>query len=206
MRFLLISVFLLSLTSCKLLTTNGFAEEPVVTHVYKNLYFSDINLDYVYKSNIEVYGRHFGGIIVIKKIDADHHRVVFTTEFGSKIFDFEFAKGAFKVNFILEDLNKKIVVNTLKKDFKLLLQESNSVKKKYENSQYTVYQSQHKKRYNFYFVNRESNSLEKLINTSKTKEKVIVTYKSAQKILADKILIDHQNIKLKIDLRYLESN
>ena len=201
MRFLLISIFLLSLTSCKLLTTNGLTATPVSSPNYTNLYFSDTNIDYVYKSKIEVYGKHFGGIIVIKKINLAHHRVVFTTEFGSKIFDFEFNKETFKVNFILEDLNKKILVNTLKNDFKLLLQENNSIEKKYMNAKYTVYQSQNKRRYNFYFINNENNKLEKLVNTSKTQEKVIVRYDSTQKNRANKILIKHQNIKLKIDLK-----
>lgn len=199
-------IIFISLTSCALKTTKGLMSAPIVNSQYQNLYFSDTNTDYVYKSKIDVYGNYFGGILIIKKINKLHHRVVLTTEFGSKIFDFEFQSDNFKVNTILEELDRKIIVNTLKKDFQLLLREQVSVTKEYKNAAYSIYQSQHKKRLNFYFINNKTADLEKLINTSKTKEKVIVTFKNIDKKIAKKILIAHKNIKLKIELNYLDNN
>jgi len=205
MRFLQISVLLLSLTSCTLKTTKGLVNARVVNNEYKNLYFSDISTDYVYKSKIDIYGNYFGGILIIKKIDNSHHRVVFTTEFGSKIFDFEFQNDTFKVNSILEELDRKIIVNTLKKDFQLLLREHIIVTKQYKNSSFDVYQSANKKRLNFYFINKETKTLDKLVNASKTKEKVIVAYKNIDTELAKNIVIEHNNLQLKIELNYLDN-
>ncbi|MCF6346969.1 MAG: hypothetical protein L3J20_01550 [Flavobacteriaceae bacterium] len=197
---------LLSLTSCTLVTTKNLVRAPIVKAEYQNLYFSNTNTDYVYKSKIDVYGNYFGGILIIKKIDKSHHRVVLTTEFGSKVFDFEFQNDNFKVNSILEELNRKMIVNTLKKDFQLLLNEQISVTKEYKNADYTIYQSQNKKRFNFYFINNKTADLEKLINTSKTKEKVIIIFNNIDGKLAKKILIAHKSIKLKITLNYLDNN
>jgi len=206
MRFLRISFLLFCLTSCTLSTTKGLVNIPVVNAEYQNLYFSDTSTDYVYKSKIDVYGNYFGGILIIKKINESHHRVVLTTEFGSKIFDFEFQNDNFKVNSILDKLNKKIITNTLKKDFQLLLDEHIVITKEYKNAAYKIYQSQNKKRLNFYFINNKTADLEKLINTSKTKEKVIITFNNIDKKLARKILITHKNIQLKIELNYLDNN
>src|SRR5690606_33245610 len=83
----------------------------------KNPYFSDASKDYIYKASIDVYGKNFGGLLIIKKIANNQHRVAFTTEMGSKLFDFTFTEDDFKVNFILDELNKKILINILKKDF-----------------------------------------------------------------------------------------
>jgi len=205
MRFLQISILLLSLTSCTLKTTKGLVNARVVNNEYQNLYFSNISTDYVYKSKIDIYGNYFGGILIIKKIGNFHHRVVFATEFGSKIFDFEFQNDTFKVNAILEELDRKIIVNTLKKDFQLLLREHVSVTKQYKNADYDIYQSENRKRLNFYFINKKTETLGKLVNTSKTKEKVIITYKNIETELAKNIEIEHKNLQLKIELNYLDN-
>lgn len=169
---------------------------------FKNTYFADTSKDYVYKANIEVYGHHIGGMLIIKKIKEKHHRVVLSTEIG-KAFDFEFVDGVFKKNYVFEDMDKAIIINTLEKDFKLLLREDNSVLKQYADAEYDVYQSQQEKRYNFYFTNKETKELRKIVNTSKSKEKVEVLFVEVQGNLAEKVQLDHKSIKLKIDLKYI---
>jgi len=206
MKFLQISILLLSLTSCTLATTKNLVSSPVVNTHFDNPYFSDSNQDYVYKGKIDVYGNYFGGIFIVKKIGRLHHRIVLTTELGNKIFDFELQNDSYKVNYILEELDRKIIINTLKRDFQLLVKEHTIVKKKYKNDPYIIYQSQHKKQLNFYFINKDTGKLEKLVNTSKRKEKTIVNFESINKKLAQRIVIEHKNIKLKIELKYLDNN
>lgn len=82
-----------------------------------NPYFSDISMDYIYKAKINFGEKSFGGIFVVKKFGPEHHRVVFTTELGNKLFDFSFIKNEFRINFILSEMNKKILISLLKKDF-----------------------------------------------------------------------------------------
>lgn len=86
-RFLVISLSLVfSLTSCSLKTTEGLRpidlnEVAKLNKVVENLYFSNPEIDYVYKAKIKVYNKNFGGILIVKKTGPENHRVVFTTEF-----------------------------------------------------------------------------------------------------------------------------
>lgn len=205
MRFLAISLlyFTIVLTSCSLKTTQGLRQVPSVEKEVGNPYFSNPEIDYVYKAKINVYGRNLGGILIIKKLGPEKHRVVFTTEFGSKLFDFQFEGGSFSRNFVAEELDKKFIVNVLKDDFKLLISERAQVLETYESATENIFKTKSDTRFNFYFVDKESERLEKIVNTSKTKEKVEVNFsfsKDGPADIADTIVIKHNNIKLKIDL------
>jgi hypothetical protein len=215
MRFLLISLLTVLLcTSCALKTTEGLRETALVKEVLVNPYFSQSSVDYVYKAKIDVYGKYFGGILIVKKTAADAHRVVFTTEFGSKIFDFLYEGDTFTKNFVLPDLDKKIIVNTLRDDFKLLISENIPVVKQFVSEDHKVYKSEMLGRYNFYFFDASEENLEKLVHTSKYKEKVTITFEpqegkpedSEEKLIAEKITIKHSNINVKIDLEYLKQS
>lgn len=201
MRFLAISFLsFFVLVSCSLKTTEGLRQVHFSKAEVENPYFSNPEIDYVYKAKIEVYGKNFGGILIIKKTAAASHRVVFTTEFGSKLFDFQFEEDTFTKNFVVADLDKKFIVNILKDDFKMLVNESAMVLEVYESKNQRIYKTQAGERFNFYFLEDKSEMLEKIVNTSKTKEKVEIDFTSFDGKTADTIAIKHNNIKLKIDL------
>ncbi|MET2985337.1 hypothetical protein [Aureibaculum conchae] len=202
MRFFLTSFFAVTLfISCTLSTTKGLVETDVTISTFKNPYFSDTTRDYVYKANFEVYGYEFSGILIIKKLAVQHHKVVFTTEFGTKMLDMELNNDNFTIHFIADDLNRKLLINTLQKDFKILLKENVVITKAYQNDRFNIFKTSNDKRFNYYFINKETNNLEKSVNTSKTKEKVIFNFKSDDGKLARKVLIEHENMKLKIGLK-----
>jgi hypothetical protein len=70
---------------------------------------------------MDIYKNHVSGILIIKKISETTHRVVLTSDFGNKLIDFEISEDDFKLNYVLPDLDKKIVINFLKNDFQQLL-------------------------------------------------------------------------------------
>lgn len=204
--FLIINLFLLVLfNSCVVKTVKDFDKIDISESVYKTPYFSNKSIDYVYKSSISVYGRDFGGIFIAKKINDTTHRIVFTTEFGNKLFDFEISGNDFKVNFILEELDRKIIVNMLKRDFMLLLRNEFKVEGQFENAAFTVLKSKDENRFNYLFVSKNNLKLEKLVHSTKSKEKISIEYLSENNTLADRIIIDHKNIKLRIELNYLKT-
>lgn len=204
--FLITSFFLLILlNSCAVKTVKDFNKTEVSSPTFKSTFFSDKKTDYVYKSSISVYGRDFGGIFIVKKTNDTTHRIVFTTEFGNKLFDFEIIGNEFKVNFILEELDRKIIVNMLKRDFMLLLKSEFQIDEQFENADFTVYESKENNRFNFLFVSKKSLRLEKLVHSTKSKEKISIEYLSENNTLADRIIIDHKNIKLRIELNYLRN-
>lgn len=200
-RYLAISFLAIAaLASCSLKTTEGLRQVHFNKEVVGNPYFSNPETDYVYKAKIEVYKKNFGGILILKKMGPQNHRIVFTTEFGSKLFDFQFEGDTFTKHFVVDDLDKKFIVNILKADFGLLIKETAEVLAVYESNDHRIYKTASGDRFNFYFLEDETGQLEKIVNTTKTKEKVEIDFTSSDKKIANNISIKHKNIKLTIDL------
>ena len=178
---------------------NGFTVREVRN--IENLYFSDTSKDYVYKANIEAFGNSFGGIFIIKKLGDDHHRIAFTTELGNKIFDFSFQGEDFKVNHILKDMDKKILINVLKNDFQVLVAQNPFIEKSFQKDDDFIQQaSLHHKTY-YYFLTEEK--LKKVVRVGNGKEKVVFLFSEINDNIAQQIRISHQNFKLNIALKAL---
>jgi len=204
-QFLLINCFLaIVLVSCGSVTKN-YTPKKLDKTSYEVPYFSDSKTDYVYKTNITVYGNEISGIFIAKKINDTVHRIVFTTEFGNKLLDFEISDNSFKVNSIVSELDRKILINTLKEDFRLLLKKEYLIQEQFENDSDNIYKSKDGKRDNYLFISKKDHRLEKVVHSSQTKEKFTLTFTSENNIFAEKIQIIHQNIKLKIELNYFKS-
>lgn len=198
MRYLIISLCLFWVGCASYSKKQGLKEITTSQEVLSNSYFSDHEKDYVYKANIDVYDTSFSGLLIIKKIDCNNHRIAFTTEMGNKLFDFSFTEDAFKINYILDELNKKILVNVLKKDFKVLITENLNVLNTFKESENTVFETEITNHRHFAFKN---DNLYKIVRVGGTKEKVIFMYSEISNNIADQIEITHNNIKLKIILK-----
>jgi phosphoribosylformylglycinamidine (FGAM) synthase PurS component len=204
--FLLINFFLvLVLSSCASNVVKGYTPVPLEKKTVEIPYFSNSKMDYVYKANISVYGNELTGIFIAKKINETTHRVVFTTEFGNKLLDFEISENDFKVNSIAEELNRKILINTLKEDFRLLLRKNYLIETQFENATDKVYQSREGNKYNYLFVSKANEKQYKIVHSSRTKEKISISFDSENNIFAERVIIQHKNIKLKIELNYLQA-
>lgn len=204
-QFLLINCFLaVVLISCGSVTKN-YTSKKLDKTSYTVPYFSDSKTDYVYKTNISVYGNELSGIFIAKKINDTTHRIVFTTEFGNKLMDFEISETDFKVNSIVSELDRKILINTLREDFRVLLKKEYQIQEQFENESDDIYKSADAKRDNYIFISKKDQKLEKIVHSSKTKEKFTLLFSSENNIFAEKIQIIHQNIKLKIVLQQLKS-
>ncbi len=74
-----------------------------------------------YKTNIDVLKNHLSGLLIIKKTDSLTTRIVFVTELGMKLFDFE-AKGRhIEAVYVFDPLNKPLMIDALKRNFNNLL-------------------------------------------------------------------------------------
>ncbi len=203
MRFLVISIISVLFFSCKPLQIDGELSKEKHNDFITMSYFSDPNIDYVYKAQIEVYGNPISGIFIAKRINETTHRIVFTTEFGNKLLDFEISDNNFKVNHIVDDLNKKIIVNTLKDDFQLLLRSNYKVVQVFENQSALIYASKIAKNHYFLYEEKGNNLVHKLVKASNYKEKVVVEFVLKSSTFAEKINISHKNIKLNITLNQI---
>lgn len=167
---------------------------------YVNPYFSDKDSDYIYKANMDIYGRKSGGIVVIKKIDNIFHRVVFATDFGNKLLDFEVSADEFKVNFVVDGFNNKRILKVLETDFRLLLQSVYPINTTLVKSGQLIYDSRQSKGNVYLFENKGSNFLSKIIFAKKSKEMITFEFQNKKDTFAEEINITHHNIPLEIKL------
>lgn len=201
-RSLIISSFFFLFLSCKSYQVKDAIELDNSKAIIQNQYFSDQELDYVYKAHIDIYGKKLGGLFIAKRINDSVHRMVLTTDFGNKLLDFEVSENSYKKNFVIDNLDKKIIINTLVADFRTLLQVDNDVLKTFKNNNEIVYQT---KNDHYYYVDEGTNKLNKIIKTNKRKEKVLFTFQSKKATFAENIKIQHYNIKLKIEFNHIKN-
>jgi len=205
MRFLIISCICFLLISCSLKTTKGLLEQKPDKKEVINEYFANHDIDYVYKAKLQIFDNNYGGILIIKKIEPDHYRIVFTTEFGNKIFDLDLDKGNLQVKYIVEQLNKNKLIKTLHSDFQLLVQQNNLVEKEFISITDFIYKSKIINKDSYYFYFRSNNQLNKIISSSKTSEKLTIEFNDIDDKIARRISMVHHNFNMKIDLTYINN-
>lgn len=199
--FLIISFFFLM--SCGVNPVKDLSRSDVISKNIANPYFSNPKTDYVYRARITVYGNELGGIFIAKKISDTIHRLVLTTDFGNKLIDVEIGKKSFKVNAIVDELDRKILINTLREDFSLLLQEEFAISAQFKDGDQDIYESVSGKSI-YYLYKDPKHRLFRLSKGSKRKRKITIHYKPENDIFAQNIIIQHDNIKLKIELNALK--
>lgn len=74
-----------------------------------------------YKTSIDVLKNHLTGLLVVKKTDSLTTRIVFVTELGMKMFDFEARNQTIEAIYVFDPLNKPVLVDALKRNFNNLL-------------------------------------------------------------------------------------
>jgi hypothetical protein len=198
--FLIISICVITLSCGSYPKKNGFHLTESAGNMVVNPYFANTHHDYIYKASIDAFDHHFGGIFIVKKTGSQQHRIVFTTEMGNKLLDLSFDKDDFKVNYILEELNRKIIINILKNDFKALITESLPLKSTYIFDNETVNQAFIKNKVYYYYQNPE---IYKISRVKHGKENVRFLFTEINDGIAQQIDIVHLNIKLRMSLKSL---
>ncbi|KQT24739.1 hypothetical protein ASG22_12200 [Chryseobacterium sp. Leaf405] len=193
------SLIFLLFVSCK---TYRLTDAKLVSNSEKtveNLYFSS-DEDYVYKCQMDIYSNHVSGILIVKKLNESTHRVVMTSDFGNKLIDFEISDNNFKLNYVLPDLDKKMVINFLKNDFQELLKRKYPVSKSFENENSNIYLSKIDKKTYYLFFDKENGLLKQIVYTKNNKEKIDFTFDAKKHIFADSLNLQHKDFKINIKL------
>ena len=177
----------------------GLSQLGQVQASLDNPYFSDLEKDYVYKARIDAFGRSFGGLFIIKKMGQGHHRLAFTTEMGSKIFDFVLQGDRFTVNHILGPLDRKVLLGILEKDFKVLLAEKPVPLKAFIKDTDTVIKADIASKKTYYF--KKSDTLHRIVTTVRGKEKTAFLFSDISGGHAGEVVIRHTDLDLTVHLR-----
>lgn len=155
---------------------------------------------------MDIYTNHVSGILIIKKISETTHRVVLTSDFGNKLIDFEISEDDFKLNYVLPDLDKKIVINFLRNDFQQLLKQKYPVTESFENENSKIYLSKMDKKGYYLFFNKENNLLKQIVYTKNNKEKIDFTFDAKKNTFADSLNLQHKDFKINIKLFQITEN
>ncbi len=73
-----------------------------------------------FKATIDVLKNHLSGILIVKQTDSVSTHLIFVTELGMKMFDFEWKNGEIKPVYVFEPLNKSALINVLLNNFKYI--------------------------------------------------------------------------------------
>jgi hypothetical protein len=196
MRYLLLSLFVFQ-WSCASFVRDFEPAEPVVVQI-DNPYFSDVQKDYVYKANFRFYKKNFGGIFIVKKLDPGHHLILLLTEFGNKILEFESKEGTVEPLFVLQELNKKPVLNALKRDFRTLVEEHRMSQLKYRGNDFDIYKSDD----SYYYLANDV-QLYKIVRARGNRKRVTFDFEESSSDLAKKITWTHHDYNFSAQLLYL---
>jgi hypothetical protein len=71
-----------------------------------------------YKGSIDVLKNHLTGIIIVKQTDSVSTHIIFVTEIGMKMFDFEWRNNEMNAAYVFEPLNKPTLIKALLSNFK----------------------------------------------------------------------------------------
>ncbi|MEX1192666.1 MAG: hypothetical protein WED10_01185 [Brumimicrobium sp.] len=189
-KYLIISICFFGLLSCNNYRVKGdLIEKTPEKTPEKTLqipYFDSISKEYLYQAKIKAYGNQFNGILVVKKINNNEKRVALITDFGNTLMDFEIHNDEVKVNYMLDDLDKKIIVNKLKNYFQLLVNSNYTIKRinEYEKELIYITKLQSKRVTVFEDIR---NNIYRLKQVSIFRKKVNINYYSADGLFADSI-------------------
>jgi len=185
--------------SCKTYKLTDVTPVSSSEKTVENLYFSSKE-DYVYKCQMDIYKNHISGIVIIKKINETTHRVVMTSDFGNKMIDFEISENDFKLNYVLEDLDKKTVINFLRNDFQELLRQKYPVTESFEDDLSIIYDSKIGKKDYYLSFNKENKLLHHLVYTKSNKAKIDFSFEAKKPTFAETINLQHKEFKINIKL------
>ena len=161
----------------------------------------------LYTTRVNIIGNYLTGLLVIKTMADSNMRVVFTSEMGLSLFDFEFRpNGDFKVYHIIDKMNRKTVIKTLRQDFELVLMQrlNTQTAQVFRNNDRIYFGFKQENGSNYYITDPDCRALLGIEKASKRKAIVQVVMNDYTNGIPDTIGISHTNFQFTIGLKRLE--
>lgn len=151
---------------------------------------------------------HLSGLLFFKNLEDGTTRVVFQNEMGFTFFDFEWDQhDVFKVNQVIDQLNKPALIKTLEKDMNLfLLKNLDTATEKRFRKNAAVYHRFDLEKGVVYYISA-NNILERIENAGKSKV-ITITLSGKQKEhdMPQEALFNHHKANFTIRLNKIEHN
>lgn len=199
-RFLIYSIFFFFLGCGTPFYVPKDSQREKIEERIENPYFKS-GEEYLFRATIEAYGHTFNGILAIKTTSLSY-RVALTTDFGNTLLDFSYNKeDQWRVNYINEDLDRKILIRLLQRDFSDLLRTFHSTEK-YVTLREVIYLSEEGKEKSYLFVNQDKNVYQQ-INTKGSNKYTTFKFSCERKGELRQVIIEHHTLQVKITLNLL---
>ena len=160
----------------------------------------------LYTTRVNIVGNYLTGLLVMKTMPDSSVRVVFTSEMGLSLFDFEFKpNGNFKVYYIIKKMDRKAVVKTLRQDFELVLmhQLNTQMAEVFRKDDRIYYAFKQEKGSKYYITDPDCRALLGIEKASRRKAVVQVLMKDYIDGIPDTVGISHNNFQFTIGLKRL---
>lgn len=209
-NLLLSSGLVLLLFACKLghynklIPVNATKESPALKTIFGEHFHS-----FLFKTNLTIYGKDFSGLLMTKQMQPRDYRVIFTTELGMKLFDFEFTDTSFNLHYCVPQFNRPALLKVIQQDIQILLMAyplSTPVETYTDKEhQYSISKVNQKEAYtNYYFNEMTSLHLVKIEHARKNIKKTTFVLDQYLEDFPGQIRIQHHDIKLNITLTHLK--
>lgn len=182
------------------LSENEPAENPCLKRAVPGL------KNELYQASMEVYGNHISGLMFFKTLADSSMNVVFTTETGLTFFNFSWDKaGQFKVQHVIRKLDKKAVINLLRKDLELMIVPAYYVNHAVPAEEHA--QAVHfEKETVFFSMSEDCTSIANVEVRHKEKMKTKVLFFPLNKNVPDSVNIEHLNFNMRLALGRIDRN
>ena len=155
----------------------------------------------VFHGSMELYEHHFSGIFALKKESEEKYRMVLMSEVGMTLLDFSFTSKDFQVNYCIDPLRKKALLNLLYRDFLLLTVSPKSEslkqgKEQFEQAQFILYKKE--KSRDFYYF--EKGTMVQIVSKAFL-NRTDIQFVEMKEGMADSIKIKHKPVKLRMALK-----
>ncbi len=206
-HLLLSSLLVLLLGGCTLCHYDRLKEVVSNSPAPKPIFGDNFN-SFLFKTNISIYGKEVSGLLVTKQMAPADYRVIFTTELGLKLFDFEFKDTSFTLHYCVPQFNRPKLLKTIQQDIEILLM-SNLDGKPLKNMEdkkglFTVQQIKMGNFQNYYFTEKASHHIVKIEHSKKRAVKVLMELSEYKDDFPNKVFILHSDINLHIELHLLK--
>lgn len=152
---------------------------------------------------------HLSGVLLFKEMEDGSARVVFQNEMGISFFDFSWDKDEnFKVNSVIEELNRPAVIKTLQKDLSLFLMKGLNK----ASEQHFSIGDDHYHRFTlekgFAYYIENSARLMRIENTGERKKVTTITLEGKEKknSMPEKVVFEHHKANFSIQLTKIVAN
>lgn len=181
--------------------SNKKIEDKTIPSIFKNQEKATVfNTSFTFKKFFA------SGLMVIKPLENQHFRIVFTAKMGQTLLDTELTPTDFIIKKSIPQLDRKLLFKLLEKDLRLLCDRHSgktiAFQKRGETG--TIFRLKVKKGYRYFYENETSDYWKKIERGTKRRPKVIVELKNYENGFPEKITFVHQRIPLKMEMRKIQ--